>query len=120
MTNQAIWSANNEDFIYDNLQELLECEDGVVAGSLVSVGNKEDACVNTLVDADDIIEMLGERAWDNFGEAAEDFPDVSTEAKAELNMLLQQWIDKHCRASFYWIRNVRDYVVTEEDIKENV
>lgn len=119
MNEQVVWSNDDEYFIYDSLQELLSQEEGVGVGATVSFGEKEDADVSTLVDADDVVEMIGERAYDNFGESAEDFPGVSLEAKQELNLLLSQWIVKNCQASFYWIRNVQSYVVTEEDIKEN-
>ncbi len=54
--------------------------------------------------ADDIIEDIGEYAVDTHGECAEDFPDVSDEAKAELAALLEAWSYKHLRVRF-WICN---------------
>ena len=116
---ELIYSADGEDFQYESVQEILDNYEDLVAGDLIHVAEKHDADVTTLVDADDITEMLGERAWDNFGECAEDFPDVSKEAKMELNMLLSGWITKNCKVNFWWVRNVKTYVITEEDMKEN-
>jgi hypothetical protein len=120
MTQEQTWSLDGEYFAYDSLEELLDnYGDAISYGSTVYVGDKVDASKDTLrlVDADDIIDMMSERAWDNFGECAEDYPIVSEEARQELNDMLKGWTEKHCKPSFYWIKNVREYVVTEEDVK---
>jgi len=45
--------------------------------------------------------MLGERAYDDVGEFAGNWPDVPDEARQELDALLSAWISKHCPATFY-------------------
>ncbi|WP_222833265.1 hypothetical protein [Pseudomonas sp. SC3(2021)] len=74
------WSANDEMFNCDSLNELLNENDNLAVG--------------------DIIEMLGERAYDDVGEVAEDWPDVSAEARQELDAILGAWVSKHCAATF--------------------
>jgi hypothetical protein len=120
MMQEQVWSHDGEYFAYDSLGELLDnYGDDISYGSSVYVGDKVDAYKDSLhlVDADDVVEMISERTWDNFGECAEDYPNVGKEALEELNNMLKGWIEKHCKPSFYWIKNVREYVVTEEDIK---
>jgi hypothetical protein len=44
--------------------------------------------------------------------------DVSAEAKQELNDLLKSWMEKHVTVNFYTVHDVREYVLTEEDLQE--
>ncbi len=62
--------------------------------------------------------MLGERAYDDVGEFAEDWPDVPDEARQELDELLSAWISKHCTATFYRVRNVIEYQITAEELAQ--
>ena len=52
-------------------------------------------------DADDIIEMMRDRACDDAGEAAEEFPDVGDDATAELDAMLCAWARKRCVVTFW-------------------
>lgn len=94
------WSANDEMFNCDNLNELLNENDNLAAGDIVWKGEKFPVKIAAYVDAGDIIEMLGERAYDDVGEVAEDWPDVSAEARQELDAILGAWVSKHCAATF--------------------
>jgi hypothetical protein len=114
-TKQECWSANQEDFIYETLGDLLDANDELEAGSTVYVGEAESPSYKQLCSADDVIEMMGERAYDVGGEWAEDFPDVTKEAVQELDALLLAWMQKHCHINFWTVNNVKPYVLTEED-----
>lgn len=63
-------------------------------------GARPDAA-SFMPDADDIIERMHESASEH-GEAAEEYPDVSDEAKAELDAILTAWARKHAEPRF-WI-----------------
>jgi hypothetical protein len=71
---------------------------------------------DVLIDSDDVIVQMGDRADDIAGEYADGYPDVSAEDKAELDTLLAAWIAKSCPPTFYEVKNVRAYVITEQDI----
>jgi hypothetical protein len=65
--------------------------------------------------ATEIVELMGERASDNCGEVAEDWPDVSDEAKKELNDLLAAWVRKNAPARF-WMADGKPERVTRNDL----
>lgn len=52
-------------------------------------------------DVDDIIDTMRDRACDEAGEVAEEFPDVSQAAKDELADLLMDWGRKYCEPEFW-------------------
>lgn len=114
------WSANDEMFNCDSLGELLNENDELELGDKVWRGDKFPVDITGYVDASDIIEMLGERAYDDVGEVAEDWPDVSAEARLELDALLGAWVSKHCTATFYRVRNIVEYKLTAEDLADRV
>lgn len=113
--NDDCWSVDQDDFNARTLQELLENNVNLQAGQVVFVGTAITPAAEQLCDADDIIEMIGERAHDIGGEYAEDFPDVSKEAKAELTAMLANWIAKHCPPTFYTVGSIKPYTLLEND-----
>jgi hypothetical protein len=110
------WSINEEGFSHDSLAELLDNHPELEAGSRVFVGEAAHPALNRLIDSDDVIVQMGDRADDIAGEYADGYPDVSAEDKAELDALLATWIEKACPPTFYEVKNVRAYVITEQDI----
>lgn len=114
------WSAIEELFNCDSLGELLDENEDFKVGATVWKGEKFPINIAGYVDAGDIIEMLGERAYDDVGEFAEDWPDVPDEARQELDALLSEWISKNCTATFYRVRNVIEYKLTAEDFAGRV
>jgi hypothetical protein len=54
-------------------------------------------------DAADILSLAGDSASDEAGEAAEDFPDASEEAKNELELLLDNWADRRLGVTQFWV-----------------
>lgn len=112
------WSADEENFQYDSLAELLDCHIDLIAGSIVHSGDAETPSYKQLCDADDVIEMMGERAYEIAGEHADSFPDVTDEATAELNALLLAWMEKHCAINFWTVKNVKPHVITDADLSE--
>ncbi|SMG00368.1 hypothetical protein [Burkholderia singularis] len=95
---RTVWSCDDETFNYDTLAELLDTFfDKPEVGDVVFVGEVEPIPSMHLCDADDVIDLMGERAYDEVGEYADGYPDVTSEAKAELNALLARWIEKHAK-----------------------
>ncbi len=110
------WSLNDEGFSHDSLSELLDNYPDLKAGAQVFTGMAVYPALSRLIDSDDVIDQMGDRAYDIAGEYADGYPDVSTENKAELDALLEGWIKKACPPDFYEVRDVRTYVITEQDI----
>lgn len=111
------WSDDEENFCFDSLGELIgNCE--LEIGQIVYKADAITPYVSRLVDSDDIVTMLNKRACDEFGEYAEDFPNVADEALKELDAFLQQWIKKNCIPTFWQVNNVVEYVITSEDLGE--
>jgi hypothetical protein len=116
-TQKIVWSRNGEDFNYDSLGDLIDSEGGdIEAGDTVSFGVAVSPSAN-FVSADEVIDMIGDRAYDIAGEHADDFPCVTDEAKSELSSFLTEWQAKHCVPTFWTVRNVKEYKVTAEDIE---
>ncbi len=111
------WSRDGQTFNYDTLGELLDSNDDVQEGDIVHVGTANVPDPAEWVDADDIIEQLACRGDDNCGELADDYPEVSKEAKAELQDVLEAWARKYCTPSFWMIEDDREYIITAEDVK---
>ncbi|ARL58122.1 hypothetical protein [Burkholderia pseudomallei] len=114
---RTVWSKNNEFFSCDALDELLDMHDELAVGDVVFYGDVAPIPTERLCDADDVIDMIGERAYDEVGEAADGYPDIAPEAKAELETLLSCWIEKHAKPTFYSVVNVREHVITEADVE---
>lgn len=111
------WSYDEEDYSYSELGDLIDAHrDDLEVGSIVYIGEAVHPSPTDFVDADDICEMLAERAYDRCGEFAEDFPDASKEAKSELDELLRAWCERHCQVTFYEVVNSRPYTITAEDL----
>lgn len=110
------WSRDEEVFTYANLGELLDAHDDIEVGDTVFHGTSVTPDPGEWVSADDVIEQLACRASDECGEFAEDYPEVTKEAKAELEELLAAWAHKHCMPTFYTITGVREYKITAEDL----
>jgi hypothetical protein len=112
------WSVDEERFDYLGLDELIDNHDELEVGHVVYFGDAVHPDSGDLIDADDVIETMGERAYDINGEYSYDYPSVTKDAKDELNKLLTDWITKHCPPTFYTVENVKEYTITEEDLGE--
>lgn len=115
---EEVWSVDEEGFSCSSLGELIDNNaDILTIGRTVYAGTADRPTMRQLCDADDIIEMMSERAYEIAGEYADGFPDVDQEAKDGLNALLAAWMEKHCSyINFYAVSNIREYVLTADDL----
>jgi hypothetical protein len=89
---------------YDRREEAIaegRAHEGDSVGFWIHKGRRP-APESYVPDPEWVIEHMAEGAGDEGGEAADEFPDVSAEAKAELDALLTAWARKHVKVSF-WI-----------------
>jgi len=45
------------------------------------------------------------------------YPNVSKDARAELESMLIAWADQHCKPDFFLIEDSEPYVITAEDVE---
>jgi len=115
---EYVWSRNNEDFMYTELGDLIDAEDDLHVGSVVYRGVPKRYEPSRFVpSADWVVEHMADRAYDDGGEWAEDWPTVSVEACEELESLLKEWAAKNCNPCTFWrIDKSEPYTITEEDL----
>jgi uncharacterized protein YfdQ (DUF2303 family) len=117
---EKCWSLDEEQFNYESLDELIQgiydLHGSVEPGWVVSFGTAHKPDAADFVDADRVIDDMGDAASDVGGEFAEDFPSVSPEARKELNDFLEAWARKHCEVTFFTVDNVQKYTITQADI----
>lgn len=109
------WSADGENFSFDSLGDLLESHPDLIAGSVVHFGEQVEAIPSKFVSASDVIEQIGERAYEFAGEHTEGYPSCTKEHVADLQSLLEGWISKCPKPNFYRVENVQQYTLTDED-----
>lgn len=114
------WSDDvNEDFNYDSLADLLSSNHELAVGDTVYVADAVTPDPATYIKVDDILTQMGERATDDCGEYAEDYPDVTDEAKQSLEGFLKDWARKHCTpTNFYTVSKVREHILTAGDLAQ--
>jgi hypothetical protein len=113
---ELCWSTNEETFDCDSLEEVLDSNDGLEVGSVVYFGEKKNVDASDLFFSDWVIDGMSEQAYEMVGEVAENYPNVSKEAREDLNALVEGWINKHCQPNFWQVLNVKKYEITEEDL----
>lgn len=119
--NEVIWSIDEDDWTYgheciEDLFDQLESDDELNEDITVFYGERKTPSTN-FVGVSDIVDLMGERAYDVGGEFAYDYPDVTPKCPEwkELEDFLTQWQAKF-QPSFYTAVNVNKHVITQEDI----
>lgn len=116
------YSTDGENFAHQELHDVLSEMDSDRALEPGMTFHEADAAKelpSTCFDIDRLFEDMGERASDDCGEYAEDFPDVPTEKRAELETLVKDWLDKNLTVDFYTVKNSKEIVLTVEMIAEH-
>lgn len=115
------WSTDEENFSLDfctaldlTLGDIPEGESGV--GRIMWYGTRLKIDIKNLINVDDLIDMMHDRAYDICGEFAEDFPDVSKESIKKLQNSLNRWCKKYIDINFYSVGDVKEYSITEQDV----
>lgn len=114
-----VWSANDEEFSYYSVEEVLGDYPELKVGDVCYKGVATRPTIQDLISANDVLETICCRAYDIGGEFGEDWLYVTKEAKEALGVALKKWANAHLpKISFYSVSNSAEYVITEEDIKE--
>lgn len=117
-----VYSANDEDFNYEDISEILNDYPDMKAGDTVYKAEAKRPDILKLIDCDDVVEQMCDSAYDCGGEWADDWCYHlvnSKEAKKALNESIKRWAKKHLEPiNFYSVTNCKEYVLTEEDFEE--
>lgn len=120
--NTIIWSKDED--IWDHapedmgevLQEIAdEYEEGLQVGQVIYYGERVQPS-SVFIDASDVIEKIEDQMWDQGGEWFDGALDASEEQVKELNDFLIKW-QQQFTPPWFSVENVKQYVVTEEDVK---
>lgn len=117
MVEEIIWSCDEDQWWQEEFEEVLDCLEvtgELEVGRIIYQGTPKRPSP-IFIGADDVIELISERAYDIGGEYAYDYPDVSDEQKQELEDFLDKW-QRQFIPSFYTVQDVKGYVITQEDI----
>ncbi|MGQ7245486.1 hypothetical protein ACUN9V_18760 [Salinicola sp. V024] len=112
------WSLNDEKYRWTSLEELVDDNDDIEAGATVYRADPVRHTGSGYIDnSADVIERMGEQAYDQVGEFADDYPNPSPEAMRLLESFMKSWADEHCPPSFYAVENSRPYVIQQSDLE---
>lgn len=71
---------------------------------------------SSLFNMDRVVEDMQERAYDEYGEWAEDF--AVGQSFRELELLIEGWLDKNVSVSFFAVEDVEQRKITKEMVEE--
>lgn len=111
-----VYSTDNEIFNYDYDCAIDAAMFDAKTGDVVVIyeGEKEQVKSSRFVDIGLFIDAMNELAYEQFGEAAEDFAtkisdDLLTELEIDIKNALDKWADKHNQhPGFYGVKNVKE------------
>lgn len=108
-----VYGDNDEVFSsFDHETELsavTDALDNYADAETIYVGQVKTLNVRRMIRADYLLENIGERAYDDVGEAAEHWPELSKDQQAELEGIIADYILSKSPADFYSVENVRVY-----------
>lgn len=118
------WSISGDIFHGDNgsiedaLHEAID-EESLEVGDGLEIGEIVTHTAHDFVNAADIIYNINECAYESMPEDFEWLEDLSKEKINELGKLIGDFLQKECPPRFFTVKNTKEYVVTEEHMKEH-
>lgn len=114
-----VYSANDEDFNYFEISDLLNDNPELKAGDEIFVADAKMPTITQLVDYEDVFETIICRACDIGGEFGEDWSYcLNKEAGLKLEKALKRWAKKYLEPiNFYSVGRSEVYVLTEKDVE---
>lgn len=112
-----VYSLDEEYFRNEGLYELIADHD-LQDGDVVYVGDASHVNPLDLFDANDLVDHLADRMYDNVGECSDGWPFVDKDVLAEVNKDLEALIEKHFPNNFYKVLNVQEYCITKGDMEQ--
>jgi hypothetical protein len=110
------WSANGEEYhLYDD-GDFLDYD--LEAGDTIYEATKVDYVSTDFIDAEFIVDRISDSAYEEAGEFADGWPNLSKDDLVELQKIIGNFIDSRCHRPIFWtVENVRERILTEDDFK---
>lgn len=115
-TKEVCYSNNGEEFRYAEIADAL---DSANIGDVIYEGDAIRQKPSHYFDINTMLEQVGESAYDDCGECADDFPNITKSERDELDKIICCWLDAKVGVDFYTVRNVREIVVTQAMLDEH-
>lgn len=115
-----VYSANDEDFNYFEISDLLNDNPELKAGDEIFVADAKKPTITDLVDSEDIYDTIACRACDIAGDFGDDWTGrFNKEASVALEKALKCWAKKYLEPiNFYSVGRSEVYVLTEKDLED--
>jgi hypothetical protein len=115
--NYDCYSTNGENYyLYDDGDFLCS---GVEVGDTIYEATVVSYVSTDFIDAESIVEEIGDSAFGEAGEYAEGWPNLSKSDMVELQKIIGNFIDSKCKPPKFWtVENVRDRILTEDDFSD--
>jgi hypothetical protein len=113
------WSTDEENYNFDSLEEAIEAMDDPQPGDAVYEGEVvQRAASHYLPKIEWLFEQMEEKAGDDAGEHAEDWPGsgLTDDGCKALEDGIKALVDEHVRVNFYTVANVQRIELTAEMI----
>jgi len=116
---EIAWSANDEDFNCVELSDLINDNPELEPGDVVWKATINRPKISSMIDVNDIIEQMADRAYDIGGEWSEDWmSDVVENHSKSLKELLDKWSKELPSPTFYEVGKSEEYIITALDLEE--
>lgn len=110
------YSSDEENFNSEDFGDFLALNDFEI-GSTYWKADAIEVSHCDFLSVNSILETADERLYEEVGEVADnDYSDVSDEARAELQSLIEAWAAKHINLHYWKVRNVKECRITAEDL----
>ena len=124
-TKLTVYSTNEESFPFNSFGDLL---DELASEGELEVGRKyysveaTDITPEEYICVDAILEQLDEYVYEDIGEPYDgDFSNAPRQAQDELKMLILGWAHRYVSLNYWKFdnKNIKQHVITEEDLEYN-
>ena len=89
-------------------------EYGLEIGQRFWIGQPAERKASAYFDLECMIERLAEAAYEDVGESAEGWPDMSVEENEQLEKLIGDFLDEHAAPSFFAVGDIEKIEITQE------
>ena len=116
-----VYSANDEDFNYFEISDLLNDNPELVVGDIIYKAEAKKPNILDFIDVEDIYDLIIDRAYDYGGDYADDFSYELRNDKALQNKLkasLKRWAKGLPAITFYSVGKSEQQTLTEEDFED--
>jgi hypothetical protein len=115
-TDEECWEIDFDIFLDRLLSQEKDRRD--LIGSKYFEGDQIPISTGELFDIGMVLDAINENAYDEIGEWAEDYPDLTDEERQEFKKLIVSFLDNKHKHGFFRVINICKKIITAEDLEE--